>query len=185
MVKTLISDQKPYRLFQCSKCFQYQYYLPTQKSKKCLRCGKLYSVSDLKPIEEVLGMSAAVSRVKELQNQISSNPPRFIAPSEFFIVNKAKKSEPENYSKQILNQSSVDEEEHEFIKALCLLRKACTRFTSFPYYITYIILHRIGLTSKKVNYVLRRAEKESKISKFVKNNTTYFRFNNDIQNGIK
>lgn len=66
-------DQTPYLVFACSKCGQFSYVKPTQKTKKCLRCGRTHQVRTIKNAETVLGMTAALERVKEKQNQLALN----------------------------------------------------------------------------------------------------------------
>jgi len=67
----IIKDEKPYLIFKCKKCEQYMYVKPSQKTKKCLRCGKANKVPKLNIVAEVKGMSAAVKKVKKLQNELS------------------------------------------------------------------------------------------------------------------
>lgn len=66
-------DQAPYLVFACSNCGQFSYVKTTQKTKKCLRCGRTHQVRTIKNAETVLGMTAALERVKEKQNQLALN----------------------------------------------------------------------------------------------------------------
>lgn len=46
-------DETPYLVFACRKCRQYTYVKTTQKSKKCARCRRTHTVSDIMGSGEV------------------------------------------------------------------------------------------------------------------------------------
>ncbi|MHA1490957.1 MAG: DUF1922 domain-containing protein [Promethearchaeota archaeon] len=64
-------DETPYIIFTCKKCGRYLYVKPTQKTKKCLGCGRTHQVKSIKAEEIAKGMTEAVNRVKQLQNELA------------------------------------------------------------------------------------------------------------------
>ena len=82
-------DEKPYVVFACSKCKQYSYVKQTQKTKKCLRCGKIYQVKNILNGIIVKGINNALDTVKEKQNELSSPKlgldPAFHTAEEFLV----------------------------------------------------------------------------------------------------
>lgn len=64
-------DTSPYLVFTCLKCGQYSYVKTTQKTKKCLRCGRTHQVKNITWGDVVKGMTAAVATVKERQNKLA------------------------------------------------------------------------------------------------------------------
>ena len=68
----LAKDESNYIVFSCTKCHQYSYVKTTQKTKKCLRCNRTHQVQTLLGSGEIVkGMTAAVERVKVLQNELA------------------------------------------------------------------------------------------------------------------
>jgi len=68
----LKKDQNPYLLFACSKCKQYLYVKTTQKTKKCLRCGRQHKVSSIINSGEIVrGITKAVEMVQFRQNELA------------------------------------------------------------------------------------------------------------------
>lgn len=66
------NDEAPYLVFSCTKCKQYSYVKTTQKTKKCLRCGRTHQVKNiLNNGKIVYGMSQAVYHVKKKQNELA------------------------------------------------------------------------------------------------------------------
>ena len=53
------------------KCGEYSYVKTTQKTKKCLRCGRTHQVKNITWGDVVKGMTAAVETVKEKQNRLA------------------------------------------------------------------------------------------------------------------
>ncbi len=64
-------DTSPYIVFTCSKCGQHSYVKTTQKTKKCLRCGRTHQVKKITWGIVVKGMTAALEAVKEKQNELA------------------------------------------------------------------------------------------------------------------
>ena len=63
-------DEKPYLVFECHNCHEYSYVKTTQKTKKCLRCGKNHIVLRIMNTGFIVkGMSKAVECVKRKQEE--------------------------------------------------------------------------------------------------------------------
>ena len=74
----MIKDQKPYLIYACLNCKQFSYVKTTQKTAKCLRCGRFHKVSKILHKGEIVkGITAAMNHVKEKQNQLSINESKF------------------------------------------------------------------------------------------------------------
>ena len=95
-------DDTPYLIFECAKCKQYQYVKTTQKGKKCLRCGRNHTVSNILNSGEVVnGMTAAVQMVKKRQDKFGKkelgHKPEFRAFGDFTVaVKKSRNSLVDN-----------------------------------------------------------------------------------------
>ncbi|MHA2429410.1 MAG: DUF1922 domain-containing protein [Promethearchaeota archaeon] len=77
-------DQTPYVVFICTKCQQYSYVRNTQKTKKCLRCGRTHQVKNILDKGEIVyGMTEAVNKVKQLQNSLGEA--QFSTETEFIV----------------------------------------------------------------------------------------------------
>ena len=77
-------DETPYLIFACKKCKEYSYVKTTQKTKKCLRCGRTHQVQRiLNDGEVVCGMTEAVNSVKRKQNELAI--PEFRSGSDFVV----------------------------------------------------------------------------------------------------
>ncbi|MHA1671100.1 MAG: DUF1922 domain-containing protein [Promethearchaeota archaeon] len=64
-------DLSPYVIFKCPNCHGFLYFKQGKKFKTCTRCNRRFSVKTIlaNKIMIVKGMTAAVNKVKELQNQ--------------------------------------------------------------------------------------------------------------------
>ncbi|MHA2220106.1 MAG: DUF1922 domain-containing protein, partial [Candidatus Hodarchaeales archaeon] len=40
-------DETPYLIFACYKCKQFLYAKTTQKTRKCLRCGRMHKIEKI------------------------------------------------------------------------------------------------------------------------------------------
>ena len=78
-------DESPYLVFTCKKCRQYSYVKTTQKTKKCLRCGRTHQVKDILSLGEIIyGMTAAVEVVKQKQTELAI--PEFRSEGDFVVI---------------------------------------------------------------------------------------------------
>ena len=90
-----------YLIFSCTKCSQFSYVKTSQKTKKCLRCGKNHLVKNLVVSGIVVnGITKALEVVKEKQNELglknSKDGINFRSENDFIVKAKIKK---ENYNK--------------------------------------------------------------------------------------
>lgn len=162
-------DMKVYLIFICAKCNQYMYVRPSQKKKKCLRCGKRYNVRDLNIVDEVKGMSAAVERVKELQKTLSDGP-NFKGKGEFSV---ASDKSPKKFVEQIsleIHQKEQDSSESRFED---LLQEISKHHRSFPKYMIELLAREYNLEKNELELFLRDYIKRD-LLRPMKNN--YFSF---------
>ena len=170
-------DTSPYLIFKCEKCGQYMYVKPTQKTKKCLRCRRTYQVNKIErklTIDEVEGMSRAVERVKELQDQLAvkelGSEPDLTTPNRFTIasdlptqVRQAKKELQATGNKN----ATLDQ------KFAHLLWQLSKKHMSFPKYLIGLASMEYGIESSEVDLLIRRFIKEGKLKC---SNNNYFRY---------
>jgi len=142
----IIKDKKPYLVFKCGKCEQYMYVKPTQKTKKCLRCGKNYKVKKLNIVEEVEGMSAAVKKVKELQNALS-NTPNLKGEKEFSLA--AFNSNRENLEALLLEEN--DSKHLEFHN---LLKELSRQHKKFPAYLIELMAPDYNIDKTEIKLLI-------------------------------
>ncbi|MBD3215224.1 MAG: DUF1922 domain-containing protein [Candidatus Lokiarchaeota archaeon] len=147
----LKKDVKPYLIFICDECEQYMYVKPSQKKKKCLRCGKKYNVPKLHIVDEVKGMSAAVERVKELQKTLSDRP-KFNSEGEFSVPShKSPKIFIEEISSEI-HPREQDSSERQFKD---LLQEISKHHRSFPKYMAELLAEEYRLEKNELELYLR------------------------------
>jgi hypothetical protein len=122
-----VKDESEYVVFSCTKCHQYSYVKITQKTKKCLRCGRSYQVKALLNSSTIIvkGMSAAVITVKNLQNQLGT--PSFRTGQEFVITSNNTSTSP-----TFTSNSNLPPHEAKF---LSLLADLSSRHKQFPLYL--------------------------------------------------
>jgi transcription elongation factor Elf1 len=141
-------DEKPYLIFTCSKCGQYSYVKLTQKSKKCLRCGRIHQVSKIKKSGEIInGISAAVEMVKKRQNELAietlGGDPDLLTTQSF---KKVKEPSFTTYKE--------GEESNKYEKFKRSLIKKTNRFSEFPKYVIDLIAEEIALSEpEKRKYI--------------------------------
>ncbi|TFF94895.1 MAG: DUF1922 domain-containing protein [Promethearchaeota archaeon] len=146
----ITKDEKPYLIFRCSKCEQYMYVKPTQKQKKCLRCGRTHTVAKLDVVDEVKGMTTAVNRVKELQNTLGGEP-NLSGSGEFSV---ALSNAGVNKIKNIMNESELE------IQFYDLLHNLAQQYTKFPYYMIELMAQESQFDLNEVQLFLRKFIKE-------------------------
>lgn len=131
-------DSTPYLVFTCSKCKQYSYVKTTQKTKKCLRCGRTHQVKNVLDKGEIVnGMTKAVNKVKERQNSLGeaqfSSEKEFVLQSLVKMVNK--KSEEIKDSNLLFQKS---------------LEKMVAKYKKVPYYIIEILAQEYGIPVSEI-----------------------------------
>lgn len=146
----IVKDEKPYWIFRCNKCEQYMYVKPTQKRKKCLRCGRTHTVAKLDIVDEVKGMTTAVNRVKELQNMFVKDP-MLSGKNEFSAASSqiiGKKASPQK------NESNQQTQFYD------LLHDLAENYPQFPYYMIELMAQERGIDSNEIQLLLRNLVKK-------------------------
>ena len=123
-------DTSPYLVFTCLKCGQYSYVKTTQKTKKCLRCGRTHQVKNITWGDVVKGMTAAVETVKERQNKLAikelGERPDLHTPTDFCIassIDEELSPSTKNMSKNVQEGEDYDENFKEGLKQLSKMYK--------------------------------------------------------------
>jgi len=162
-------DETPYILFACSKCRQFMYVKTTQKTKKCLRCGRSHKVDSINKSSEIVkGMTEAVSMVKQKQAEFglkeSGDFPELRAKGDFKSSNKIKFSTAQIKENLKENLDISEDYSADFSRMLSEISNA---YKKFPYYIVEIMAkdYNIPETELKIlfqnfitNGILNQAE---------------------------
>ena len=141
-------DETPYIIFTCSKCKQFMYVKTTQKTKKCLRCGRHHKVTaNINSREIVNGMTEAVNRVKQRQAEFGlkerGNIPEFRTTGDFKLSLKIK-------SKTVKVKKKVDIEEDLFDNFNRLLLEISRLYRKFPYYIIELMAEDYNIPHNEI-----------------------------------
>ena len=140
-----VKDESEYLVFACNECHQYSYVKITQKTKKCLRCGRSYQVKTLLTSGSIVkGMSTAVRTVKELQNRLGT--PSFHADQEFVITSK---SPPTSTTRSQNPDLSSDE-----TKFLSLLANLSCIYKQFPLYIIKLMAPDYDIPKERITTLI-------------------------------
>ncbi|MFX1326228.1 MAG: hypothetical protein ACFE8N_14860 [Promethearchaeota archaeon] len=141
-------DETPYLVFQCSSCNQYSYVKTTQKSKNCLRCGRLNPVKSISG-EIVLGMTSAVETVKKRQIELAhkelGSEPDLRARNDFMISGTSRNAETREEGKIENNYSS---------KFLIMLREISKSFKKFPLYVIEVIAIKYSIPDRDLKALI-------------------------------
>jgi len=126
-------DETPYIVFPCSKCKQYMYVKTTQKTKRCLRCGRYHKVATILSTGEIAkGMTNAVNIVKQKQREFSTKEvgeiPEFRTIGDFKSSNKVNI----NPAHKIEKVSNIEDYTTDFKR---MLSELSSTYKKFPYYI--------------------------------------------------
>ena len=160
-------DETPYLIFACRKCKQYAYVKTTQKTKKCLRCGRTHQVSSLSEGEIVYGMTAAVDTVKKKQAEFAV--PEFRSSSDF-IVTTNNIARPKNRVNALINNDQEFYYKGRFNDMLMELSKL---YRKFPKYVIEIMAENYGIPHSELS-VLINEFKKNEILIVVKDADFYF-----------
>lgn len=124
-------DDTPYLIFSCAKCKRWLYVKTTQKTKKCLSCGRYHTVQKILDKGIIVnGMSEAISKMKQKQNELAllekGNYPDLKTDKSFFLTkdNNLKKK------KLIKNTPNIDYD-RSFNELLVHLSKNYQRFPKY------------------------------------------------------
>jgi len=183
-------DESPYLVFTCKKCQQYSYVKTTQKSKKCLRCGRTHQVKDIISLGEVVyGMTAAVEAVKQKQTELAI--PEFRSESDFVVATtKFQTRTPAKKSKKrVLSDKDKDSDKNInndfkelFSEALLELSKL---YDKFPKYMLEIIADNYGIPALELKLLIKSFKKQGFLT-VLKNEYFYYqlevKFLSDLRN---
>lgn len=163
--RTFKKDITPYLVFQCSKCTQFSYVKITQKSKKCLRCGRTHQVKNILKIGEIVyGISTAVITVQQKQKEIGLNKSdghiTFSSNKDFKVVVNSEKlsirSQHGDYSEVFYDGLKTLFQEHK----------------RFPQYMIEIMAQTHKIPAKEVKLLIR--EFQNKGDLILLNNKDYY-----------
>jgi len=175
-------DESSYLVFTCKKCRQYSYVKTTQKTKKCLRCGRTHQVKDILSLGEIVhGMSAAVDAVKQKQTELGI--PEFRSEGDFVVasnkfptrtlvkISKNKILSNRNRDSDNDKDSDIDMNfKEQFIEVLLELSKL---YGKFPKYMLEIMADNYGIPALGLK-VLIKSFKKQKILTVLKNENFYY-----------
>jgi len=171
-----VKDETPYLVFTCSKCRQYSYVKTTQKTKKCLRCGRTHQVKNILGLGEVVyGMTAAVDTVKQKQTEFAT--PEFRSEGDFVVTtNKFQTRTLAKKSKRNVlldsdrdNDKNVDFEER-FNEVLLELSKL---YGKFPKYMLEIMADNYGIPALELKFLIKSFKKQGVLT-VLKNEDFYY-----------
>ncbi len=151
----LKKDKTPYLIFACNKCQQYFYVKTTQKTKKCLRCGRSHQVKHiLNEGQIVYGMTQAVNTVKQKQNELAV--PEFRSHGDFVITtNKI------SNNTNIIPPSAkkIKDKTESIIKFKRLLGELSNLYEKFPVYMIEIMAENSGISSQELPHLIKTFKK--------------------------
>jgi len=155
-------DTTPYYVFACSKCHQYMYVKTIQKTKKCLRCGKVQKIETIKNSSEVVnGISTAVEVVKarqiELAIHILGDIPDLRASSDFKVASSLFISKEIEYNEE--NDNGFVEKYKKMLLKISLL------YRTFPLYVIEVMADNFGIPPSELKVLTRNFVKEGIIIK--------------------
>ena len=149
-------DQNPYVIFTCSKCKQYLYVKTTQKTKKCLRCGRQHKVSSIINSGEIVrGITKAVEMVQLRQNELAiielGTTPELRAADDFTVKSRPKK---------IFDiDNSIDDNDYSS-KFTKMLQEISDSYTVFPFYVLEIMVENYTIPSSELRILAKNSLKE-------------------------
>lgn len=145
-------DQTLYIVFACKQCKRYLYVKTTQKTKKCLACGRTHQVKEITWGIIVKGMTTAVNTVKEKQHALAlkelGHAPDFEGNNIFIVY-----QEPSEFQ-------SANAEILEYDQFRDFIAKLSEEYKEFPRYVIEMLTEEKGLESRELNLYLVMAVKE-------------------------
>jgi hypothetical protein len=165
-------DNTPYLVFACKKCHQYSYVKITQKTKKCLRCGRMHQVNSIISEGKIVnGMTAALEMVKRKQAELAEYP-EFQVEQSFSIITKF--SEPSykdiNKRKRKSIFSLENEEENYDIRFKEMLTELSKMYPTFPKYLIDSMADKYAIPGKFIPSLIRKLIKQGGLKHSNKNN---------------
>ncbi len=160
-------DTNPYVIFTCRKCKHYMYAKTTQKSKKCLRCGRQHTVSSIIISGEIVeGMTKAVDLVKTRQNELAIKElgtlPEFRAAEDFTV--KGQRNNSINFEVSKIDDDAISG------KFERMLQEISRSYTEFPYYVFEIMAENFGIPLPELKVLVKVYQKKGM---FTRKNSLY------------
>jgi len=167
-------DENPYLVIPCRKCKQYMYVKTTQKTKKCLRCGRQHTVSSIINSGEIVkGMTNAAEMVKTRQNELAvielGNTPEFRAVDDFTVRSRIRQS----YEEIPKTKTTVDDNYY-ISKFREMLVEISRWYRKFPFYILEIIAENYNIPNSEVKLLAKAFQKNGIL---VQTNDAIYRVN--------
>ena len=150
-------DETPYLIFACSKCEEFSYVKTTQKTKKCLRCGRTHQVRNILNDGEVVnGMTETVNTVKRKQNEIAI--PEFRSGSDFVIATHSG-IRPNSFrlKSNVIELKEGDQEIDYSGKFNDMLLELSKLYKRFPEYLLEIKTDDYGIPKSELMFLIRNA----------------------------
>ena len=149
-------DKTPYLIFACKKCQQFLYVKTTQKTKKCLRCGRSHQVkSVLNEGEIVRGMTLAVNTMKMLQNELAV--PEFRSQNDFIIDTRSIQNNSLTLSH---SKEKISDEPDNRLKFKTLLLNLSKLYSKFPSYMIEIMAEDTGIPNQELPRLIKKYKKK-------------------------
>ena len=180
-------DETPYLVFTCKKCRQYSYVKTTQKTKKCLRCGRTHQVKDILGLGEIVyGMTAAVDTVK--QNQTELTTPDFRSEGDFVVAtNRFPNRTPvKKIKKKVLSDKDSDKNvnfdfKEQFSEVLLELSRL---YGKFPRYMLEIMADNYGIPAVELKLLIKSFKKQG-ILTVLKNEDFYYQLEKNFLSNLQ
>lgn len=151
-------DTKPYLVFKCSKCDQYSYVRPTQKTKKCLRCGRVHQVKNIETSAiKVKGISEAVKEVQARQNKLGKT--NFRTEKGFALA--------VNYNK---NKNDIEKDNLSKFKEI--LKRLSDLYDEFPLFMIELMVEDTNIPKEEIDFLMNTLKHENFLTE-IKN--SYFK----------
>lgn len=144
-------NQTPYVVFNCTKCKQHSYVKTTQKTKKCLRCGRIHQVKNILDKGEIVyGMTEAVNKVKQLQNSLGEA--QFSTENEFIM----------SLNNQIIQKAPKPLERMEDYeeKFQHCLTKLSSKYSRFPLHLIEIMAQDYEIPPSELSLLINKSIKK-------------------------
>ena len=151
-------DTKLYLVFKCSSCDQYSYVRPTQKTKKCLRCGRVHQVKNLgQSAIKVKGISEALKEVQA--RQIILGKANFRAERAFALT-------VDN------NKNKNDIEKDNLSKFKEMLKRLSDLYDEFPLFMIELMVEDTNIPKEEIDFLMNTLKHENFLTE-IKN--SYFK----------
>ncbi len=151
-------DENPYVIFTCLKCKQYMYVKTTQKTKKCLRCGRQHTVSSIINSGEIVkGMTKAVKMVKTRQNELAikeiGNTPEFRVADDFTVRGRIKQTYEEIFETNLVDSDLAS-------KFRKMIREISGSYEKFPFYVLEIMTENYAIPLSELRILVKNSLNE-------------------------